>query len=94
MSQSAWKTATRYKRQLTRAFSCNLIRSITIETSGKPNAVTHDYTNTAQAHKNTHVHFSANIPYTIRLAALQLIRHGTVGPLSVDTSLHPFAGYH
>ena len=53
MSQSAWKTATRYKRQLTRAFSCNLIRSITIETSGKPNAVTHDYTNTAQTHKST-----------------------------------------
>ena len=95
MSQSAWKTATRYKRQLTRAFSCNLIRSITIETSGKPNAVTHTNTTTAQTHKHTNIHFSSNIPHAIRHAALklilELIRHRCT--LSVDTFRPPFARY-
>merc|ERR1719409_1091045 len=39
MSHSAWKTATRNKRQLMHAFSCSRSSSMTIDTSGNPRAV-------------------------------------------------------
>ena len=94
MSQSAWKTATRYKTQLTRAFSCNLIRSITIETSGKPSAV-----GAHTAHHRTQSHTAAPtcitrhkryVQHTLRMpktrGSLHLGHHRTATQPYADTA--------
>merc|ERR1719263_2467678 len=50
MSHSAWKTATRYKRQLMHAFSCSRSSSMTIDTSGNPRAVNPSTVSQATTH--------------------------------------------